>query len=283
MTSALQRLTLRGFRHVYGDSHIHFRSLAAPRALYWDLSADAFLISYPKCGRTWLRFMMGSALVEHFGLDASVEERLELDGLGKYPGVPWVRVTHAGQPFLCRPEEFSNWAVRYVGKKVIFLARDPRDVLVSIYFQLTKRQSHFVGTLPEFVMADRGSLRTIVSYYNSWLAKSRFTGSFHMVKYEELRSDPARELTTIARFLDMDPSAETIERAVAAATFDRMRALETDPAVQNERLSPKNKTDKESYKTRRGKVGGYVDYLDEGQREIVDAYIRRNLDPAFGY
>ena len=43
---------------------------AAYRAKVWYLAqkCDTFLISFPKCGRTWLRQMVGLALADEFGL-----------------------------------------------------------------------------------------------------------------------------------------------------------------------------------------------------------------------
>ena len=62
-----------------------------------------------------------------------------------------------------------------------------------------------------------------------------------------------------------------------------MRASEAGGREGGGRLQPRDGADSASFKTRRGKVGGYVDYLEPGQREIVDGYIRRHLHPSYGY
>ncbi len=52
--------------------------------------------------------------------------------------------------------------------------RDPRDVVVSNYFQFVKRGDGerigdaFAGSLSEFLHHDRGSLKSIVTFYNVW-------------------------------------------------------------------------------------------------------------------
>ena len=47
-------------------------------------------------------------------------------------------------------------------------------------------------------------------------------------------------------------------------------------------LQPGDVNDPESYKVRRGKIGGYVDYLDPSDVEYADQAMSA-LDPRFGY
>jgi hypothetical protein len=44
------------------------RSRLPRRFLRWyaHQKADVYLVSYPKCGRTWLRLMIGRAIAGHF-------------------------------------------------------------------------------------------------------------------------------------------------------------------------------------------------------------------------
>ena len=49
------------------------------------------------------------------------------------------------------------------------------------------------------------------------------------------------------------------------------------------RLRPGDKTDAESFKTRRGVVGGYTDYLGDTEIEFLNQYIAKNLYRDFGY
>ena len=52
------------------DIRSRFRSTLPRQWLRWlaHRKSDVYLISYPKCGRTWLRVMIGKAVMLHFNL-----------------------------------------------------------------------------------------------------------------------------------------------------------------------------------------------------------------------
>jgi hypothetical protein len=68
-----------------------------------DRPVDAYLISFPKCGRTWLRLMIGNIFARHFSFDHPEIQRkmLKLEPLAELnPAVPRVWVTHDDEPHL---------------------------------------------------------------------------------------------------------------------------------------------------------------------------------------
>ena len=48
-------------------------------------------------------------------------------------------------------------------------------------------------------------------------------------------------------------------------------------------MKPKDPGNPQSYKTRRGKVGGFRDYFTEAEVDAILDYVDRRLDPIFGY
>jgi hypothetical protein len=49
------------------------------------------------------------------------------------------------------------------------------------------------------------------------------------------------------------------------------------------RMVPKDRSNPNSYKVRRAKVGGYKDYFDDQQVEQIEAYVAEHLSPFFAY
>ncbi len=241
---------------------------------------DVYVLSYPKCGRTWLRLLMGKALVDDLSLtDANPMELSDLHRAS--PLVPRIRVTHDDNPQLKRPDEIERDKRRYAGKKIVFLVRNPRDVVISYYFQASRRRDRFAGTPSEFLRHQVGSLDTILDYYNVWAESRGVPGDFCLVRYEDLHRDAAGELERVLRLVGRVPAREVVDRAVEFARFDNMRALERKNAFGSARLRPADGADLESFKTRKGKVGGYREYLSPEDLDYLEARISERLSPFY--
>jgi hypothetical protein len=247
--------------------------------------ADVFVLSFPKTGRTWLRVLLGKALALHHGLqDAEV---IELDQLARaIPSLPRIRFKHDDNPHFKAPHELVDFKYEYRDRKVVLLVRDPRDTLVSAYFQMTKREDsyRFEGTLADFLRCPRGSWDTMIRFYNIWADQRSAPAAFLLVRYEDLHADAARELRRVLEFLGYrDVAEQTIQAAVEFSRFENMRKMEQSNSLSSGRLKPGDAKDPESFKTRKGKVGGYVDYLDGEQIAELNARLKRELAPIYGY
>jgi hypothetical protein len=274
------------------------RSAVPDRLLRWysHRNTDAYLISYPKCGRTWLRLMMGRAICRHFHLPET-EDVLFLRSNRRYhPQAPRLMIIHDNRPMLRTPEELETSKARYRTKKVIFLARDPRDVIVSSYFEMKNRgrlfgdnpyevhRATFDGSLPEFIGQRRGGFDTLLTYYNIWAQNRRIPKSFLLVRYEDMKADPGRELRRVLDFLGLQAiSQATIDEAVSYASFENMRKMESEGRFQSGMLRPADQSNQESYKTRSGNTKGYLDHLGPDDIEALDHKMNEMLDPYFGY
>ncbi|WP_374440496.1 hypothetical protein, partial [Stella sp.] len=73
-----------------------------------------------------------------------------------------------------------------------------------------------------------------------------------------------------------------IAATVEECRFERMQALELAGAIPGRRLAVADPANPESRKVRRGKVGGYRDYLPPEDVAWIDAYLARHLDPWYG-
>jgi len=81
---------------------------------------------------------------------------------------------------------------------------------------------------------------------------------------------------------EIDKKKSHFENALEFSRFGNMRKMETSLEYDQQLLQPGNVNDPESYKVRRGKIGGYVDYLDPSDVEYADQAMSA-LDPRFGY
>jgi hypothetical protein len=62
-----------------------------------------------------------------------------------------------------------------------------------------------------------------------------------------------------------------------------MHQMEKAEGTGSYKLRPADRTDRESFKVRRGKVGGYADYLGDAEIELLNRKMAATLSPFFGY
>jgi hypothetical protein len=265
-----------------------------------DIPSDVYLVSFPKCGRTWLTLLIGRALQQHFGLTRA--NPLKLRKLcDRREDLPKIAPTHDDLPQWKRPDELSEDKSRYLGRKVIFLVRDPRDVLISNYFQKKKRvkpskrfffftkpgrewRVPFEGELGDFLHHDVGSFDSILRFFRIWEEQRYVPDGFLLIRYEDLHGDAAAELRRVLDFVGLPGvSDDVVREAVEFASFDNMHRMEQRQQFRQGKLKPADAGDADSYKTRRGKVGGYVDYLSEDQVADLNRRMRETLPPFYRY
>ncbi len=263
---------------------------------YAHRNTQVYLVSYPKCGRTWLRLMIGRAIAQHFALPQDEDTLFIRWKKRPHPRVPWITVVHEDRPMLKRPEELHTSKASFREKQVIFLARDPRDVIVSSYFEMKhrgqlfgdnpyeSRKAVFDGSLPEFIRNQAGGFETILRYYNIWAENRDIPRGFLLVRYEDMKADARGELRRVVDFLGLNAIPEaTLEAAVEYASFENMRKMDLQGNFKSGMLQPADQSNQESYKTRKGKVKGFEDHLDQPEIAYLNRLMSERLSDYFGY
>lgn len=256
--------------------------------------ADWVLVSWAKSGRTWLRVMLSRAYQMKYGL--SERSLLGFDNLHrKNPAAPTVFFTHGN--YLKDYTGNRDSKIDFYDKKVVLLVRDPRDVAVSQFFQWKfrmrprkKKLNDYPGhgedvSTFDFVMNSAVGLPRIIDYFNGWAKDVPRMRNILVVRYEDMRKDPARILGQILEFVGTPCTNEQIKEAVEFAAYENMKKLEQRKAFwfSGDRLVPRDRKDPNTYKVRRAKVGGYRDYFDDQQIEQIDALVDSDLAPFYGY
>ena len=229
------------------------------KRLFGNPARKVALISYPKSGRTWVRFMLHSAGVELTYDHAGAENR------------------HAR-----RFEQIAGIPKRWLRWRIAFLFRDPRDTAVSSFFQASKRVKQgrrFTGDLHEFIRDPRYGIDKIARFNLLWMESAPLFEDFTSVSYEGLHRDTEAELSRLIAFVTQEPpDPAVVARAVDDGRFDRMRAVELDLGAHKDaqaRLGGGDPADPESLKARRGKVQGWTDYFTEADCAYADSVLAR--------
>jgi len=197
-------------------------------AVYPD---DTFLVSYPRSGNTWTRFLIANLVYPDKDVSFLNIERLIPDTSSQSNRA----MRSTPRPRLIKIHEYFDHRCR----KIIYIVRDPRDVVLS-YYDFQRKYRHFEDGYPLERYVDdciQGRLNsagwgTWGENVASWLYTRGKTKDFLLMRYEDMMENPARELTRVAAFLGIDSDPTRIQNAVAKSSADKMREMEKRESSQ---------------------------------------------------
>ncbi|WP_028457975.1 sulfotransferase domain-containing protein [Chloroflexus sp. Y-396-1] len=178
-----------------------------------------YLASFPKSGNTWVRFLLANLLAGR---------ELELQGFGRYVPDSHIKgdlayMADPTTPFNQMRPRFVKTHLYYrpIFRRAIYIVRDGRDAMTSFYHWRNRRSGKPVS-LREIIVGE--------TYWGRWsdhvLGWLNSGCELLVVKYEDLYADTAGQLRRILDFCHLHASEEQIAAAVAASSFERMRAKE---------------------------------------------------------
>ena len=256
-------------------------------------AADGVIASFGKSGRTWLRVLLWRYFAKKNGFESDSLSSFDEFRL-KNPNVPVLFFTHDNylKDYLghdLKPEIYRNLPI-------VLLVRDPRDTAVSQFFQWKHRMAtrkKVINGYPlsdlsvhDFIAGEEAGIPKIISFMNEWAEEIGKMPKLLVVKYEELRADTKSELRRILEFFGQHPVDAELEDAVSFASIENMRRMEIENAKKagaHRSMKPGDANDPSSFKVRRGKVGGWHDYVTEEQAAALDRMVREKLNPVYGY
>src|SRR5437763_6618105 len=251
---------------------------------------EVLILSTPKSGRTWIRTFLCAYLCKRHGLQFTLQP-----GRHDHPEFPRVIFSHDRFEHRTKGNRWDRLRGKYLvprrelrKAKIILLARDPRDCFVSLYLQMTRRDPSADAALQqksvsELLRDKRFGIRGIVCAMNDWLDEFSGRKDFTIIRYEALRASPAehfRDLLAVVDETTLDMSI--FQKALEFSRFENMQKLEAAGVFDSKILHPGDVRAPESFKVRRGKVGGYREHLSAEDLEYA-AEALMELDPRLGY
>lgn len=225
------------------------------------------LYSYPKSGRTWLRYMVANYLNLMYKLDLDLDLHSMFTLLPNYENDPikginaYAFADNDNFPALFSTHTPPN-LLNMDSYPIILLLRLVYDVVVSDYFQHVYLLNRFEGSIGEFIREDKGSLDSYCHYLNEWgeLLKTKNRNNLLLLTYEMIHSDTSKVLELVITFLGITLQKDLIQQSVEASVFDKMKLIEETKGLAGHEQAQENK---EGRRVREGKRGNYRKYLSE--------------------
>ena len=266
-----------------------FKKLPGVKSLrrrYNLFRSDVVLVSFPKSGRTWLRVLIGRALQQHY--DANEDIIMKTSAICDLDSrIPTLSVSHDDFAQDKLPDEISTKKQKYRTKRIVFLVRDPKDVIVSLYFHKCYRRGEskrYNGDISQFIKSKVGGIESLIAFYNVWANNNHLPKGFLLVRYEDMINDAGNELDRVLNFMGVNwISDEILNESMQYGSFENLRSIEASNKLHSTSLQTTDPDNEESFKVRKGKVGGYKDYLNNEDIAYLDKVIKSQLSDYFSF
>lgn len=240
---------------------------------------DIYLLSFPKSGNTWLRYLIAYAVWPHLEEIDLKEMALYLPSVGlkhdfevmKNPNAPCNTFTKR----IIKDHSTYNRHSKKRIKKAIYLVRDGRDVIVSYWFFCNQRDQTNIP-LDEFIRLSSlknhsyGSWRKhVLEWINAPLENKI------ILRYEDIINDPEKSLLDVLNFCEICIPSKQISDAVNKASFKKMQEMELNKGFNLEQYKNINFV-------RNGKIGDWKQYFTNKECELFIKY-HGDLISSLGY
>ena len=236
--------------------------------------SDVFIVTFPKSGTNWVGFFL--ALV---AADRSTGERsvLTLDESRRW--VAGVNDEYFGgarlpeEPRLQDPRVFKVHAPydEALGR-VIYLARDPRDVMVSYYYHQLRKKQQFDVSIDEYVERNDTWPGDWGDHVSGWLAHADREDVLFL-RYEDLKASTVASFRNIVDFCGLGLREDELADYIGRSSFENMRRAEEAvgaPEAGDIRF------------TRKGVVGDWMNELSPRSVGLIEERYR-DLMVSLGY
>lgn len=187
------------------------------------LPDDVFLVSFPKSGNTWTRFLLANLISPGEPATFANIHRLVPDPFATakrdFDRMPRPRIIKSHECF----------DPRY--PRVIYIVRDPRDVVLSQYHYHRKLKriedaSPIENFVTRFLAGETCPHGSWGQNVVTWLSTREGDPRFLLLRYEDMMTDTARELRKIVSFVGLSTTPAQIALAVERSSAQQMRKME---------------------------------------------------------
>ena len=238
-----------------------------------EFDIRVMFISYPKSGRTWLRSI--------------------LEGCTKM----WKRDDYVFTHLMANP---AFWSVsrkdfacpEYKDDITVFIHRDPRDVIVSQFHQINKRDlphmesnkkkyGHMLSDkiteelippkeIDKFILDEHWGIKRVMDFNKSVLATCNID---HIWNYEEMIINPYATMSKLVKTIELKITIEKLLSSIEANEFNKMKNKELKENREG-RLGKlykgHNLGDRDARKVRKGIIGGWKEEVNKEHHEEIN-------------
>ncbi|CAJ1061495.1 amine sulfotransferase-like isoform X1 [Xyrichtys novacula] len=242
--------------------------------------SDVFVVTYPKSGTIWMQQIL--LLIEAKGDVSFISQAGNNSDL-----VPWMEVKGTREAFITAPSprfrvshlqyKFMPAALSKRKGKVIYVARNPKDVLVSYFYfhkfaNMLETPKDFNDFFEKFMM-DRVFGGSWFEHIKTWYSHLDDINVL-FITYEEMIRDLSSAVRRITSFLGKDLTEEQLANVVKHSTFKNMKKI---PQASYEKVSGDLLNHSQGGFMRKGTIGDWKNHFTVAQSEQFDEVFHREM------
>nr|DBA26600.1 TPA: hypothetical protein GDO54_010841 [Pyxicephalus adspersus] len=243
--------------------------------------SDVFLVTYPKSGTIWTQQVLNLIMHER--------HRNGLEHIDNMTRAPWIEYNLHNDAFNSRqsPRLFTSHLpyylmpkdLRFKRAKIIYVYRNPKDVLVSFYhfhklyqkLEVTLEWETFLGLF----LSGRVLHGSWFDHIKGWYTHKEDYNILFMT-YEELKKDLRSAVIKICNFLDIKLNDDAVDTVVDKSSFKNMKQ---DPLANYKFISEKFLDFEKGEFLRKGTIGDWKNRMTVAQNEKFDkVYMEKMKD-----
>ncbi|GJN13282.1 hypothetical protein PR202_ga31636 [Eleusine coracana subsp. coracana] len=265
--------------------------MAIQRSFTPRRSGDVVLASPPKCGTTWLKALAFATMARDAYPPAHPDHPLLR--LNPHDCVPFMEDLFAagwGSKLEALPSpRLMNTHIQYSalpacistnpGLKIVYICRDPKDMLVSMWHFIRKTSqpdlsfSDFFEGACDGVCVSGPIWDHVLGYWNASKASPE---TVLFLRYEEMLRDPVANARKLARFLGHPFSAAeedsgAVTNVVKLCSFEKLKNLDVNRAALS------SFPFRSDVFFRRGEAGDWANHMTPEMARRLDAIVQEKL------
>ncbi|WP_324759659.1 sulfotransferase domain-containing protein [Haloarcula sp. GH36] len=184
-----------------------------------DGPSDFIKSGFPKSGNNWVHFLIANAMVAAAGRDDEIHFRNKNDWVAT--GIPDEPPVEGFPRMVSNSNPYDEQPWLSPETRTVYIVRHPADVMESFYHYRKYRWNNDDGSFDEFIRDAEVGLPAWRNHVESWENNWDV-----LIRFEDLKDDPAAQLGRICSLWERDISSEVIEAAVEASSFENMQRVE---------------------------------------------------------
>ncbi|KAM9366978.1 sulfotransferase family 5A, member 1 [Symphorus nematophorus] len=269
------------FHGILFPGHLHTQESLQLALKFPFQDTDILIVSYPKSGTTWMQEIVTlissrgdphfSQTIPNWARAPWLEQHYFAAVLEASTITPRIITTHLPHHLLCPTLQGSK-------TKVIYVSRNPKDVVVSFYhFHKMANFLPEVNMFPEFLNQFLEGTLCYGSWFDhvkGWTSQTAAMNNLLHITYEEMSLDLHGTIKRLSSFLQCPLVEDEVNKCVKHCSFTSMK----DNKMVNYTLIPEDimNHSKGSF-MRKGKIGDWKNMFTEEQNQYFKSVFKSKM------